>query len=269
MEYCRNGELFQFIELQGAIEESKIRVLFYQIVQAVNYIHKNHIVHRDIKPENILLDDNYNLKLADFGFCHYYSPESTKHQFLKTPCGSLFYSPPEILASIPYDGIKSDMWSLGIVLFAMVNGTLPWSNIDSQFALCKAILNMPIYISPDISPPIQQILSMLLEKEPEDRPTTDQLLKMPWLAEATKENDIQTTSLQSTHTKTKTVRSADDALNVFRSRQTFADHSHRVIIIKPDVSKKASTTRHSGNTAVKFPYLDVIRKVPSRTIKKH
>ncbi|XP_053326104.1 NUAK family SNF1-like kinase 1 [Spea bombifrons] len=124
MEYASNGELYDFINNKHQISESEARGIFRQIVSAVHYCHKNGIVHRDIKLENILLDDKLNVKLADFGLSNFYH----KNQVLETYCGSPLYASPEILNGLPYQGPEVDCWALGVLLYALVYGSMPFDN---------------------------------------------------------------------------------------------------------------------------------------------
>ncbi|XP_068108716.1 NUAK family SNF1-like kinase 1 [Hyperolius riggenbachi] len=124
MEYASNGELYDFINNKHQIPESEARRFFRQIVSAVHYCHKNGIVHRDIKLENILLDENLNVKLADFGLSNLYN----KNQVLETYCGSPLYASPEIVKGLPYHGPEVDCWALGVLLYALIYGSMPFDN---------------------------------------------------------------------------------------------------------------------------------------------
>ena len=96
--------------------------IFYQILNAVQYLHRLNIAHRDLKPENILLDTDYNVKLIDFGLSNY----CENGKLLTTACGSPCYAPPEMVAGKQYNGIIGDVWSLGIIFYGMICGSLPF-----------------------------------------------------------------------------------------------------------------------------------------------
>ena len=123
MEYLEGGELYDYIVASKRLSEQEAFKFFIQIISAVEYLHKLNIVHRDLKPENLLLDkDKKMLKLVDFGLGRFYNNDSK----IETACGSPCYAPPEMLSRKKYEPTKADIWSLGIVLFAMLAGYLPF-----------------------------------------------------------------------------------------------------------------------------------------------
>jgi 5'-AMP-activated protein kinase catalytic alpha subunit len=116
MEYAEGGELFDYIVTRKRLKEKEACKFLQQILSGIEYIHKLRIVHRDLKPENLLLDKNKNIKIVDFGLSNTYKAGST----LKTACGSPCYAAPEMIAGKRYHGITVDIWSCGVILFAMV-----------------------------------------------------------------------------------------------------------------------------------------------------
>jgi serine/threonine protein kinase len=175
MEYCSQGDLFSHILNHGVFPDNRAREITQQIAEAVRYIHGRDIAHRDLKPENILLDRGFNAKLADFGFCHI----SSSKNLLRTPCGSPFYAPPEIISNMDYDGKSADIWSLGIVLFTMVTGSFPWS-ADNRMELFRQIRACDIEIPPTLSPALQELLGSMLQRDPSQRCTIGDVLNSPW-----------------------------------------------------------------------------------------
>lgn len=136
MEYCSGDELFKLIVKNKKLQETEACKFFQQLLSAIEYIHKIGIVHRDLKPENILLDHNNNVKLVDFGLSNVYQPGET----LKTACGSPCYAAPEMIRGDKYHGLSADIWSSGVVLYAMVCGYLPFEDQVTK-KLYQKILN--------------------------------------------------------------------------------------------------------------------------------
>lgn len=117
MEYCPQGELFDRIVSKNRLEEPEACFYFYQLVEGLSYLHDLKIAHRDLKPENILLSTGGQVKLIDFGLS-----ASDETLSFDTPCGSPCYAPPEMIRKLPYLGSRTDVWSLGVTLFAMLTG---------------------------------------------------------------------------------------------------------------------------------------------------
>lgn len=146
MEYVEKGELFDYIVEKGRIEEPEACVFFKQMISGVAYLHQLNIVHRDLKPENLLIDWKSSLKIVDFGLSNTYKPG----ELLKTACGSPCYAAPEMIASKKYNGLEVDIWSCGVILFAMVCGYLPFEDSNTS-QLYKKILSgeyvLPAFVS--------------------------------------------------------------------------------------------------------------------------
>ncbi|KAL1493961.1 hypothetical protein ABEB36_009640 [Hypothenemus hampei] len=132
MEYAENGSLLDIIRKDQSIDEMRSRKWFRQLVSAIEYCHDRGVVHRDIKCENMLMDIGWNIKLSDFGFARgHMKPKNGQPILSETFCGSYAYASPEILRGIPYQPQFADIWSMGVVLFAMVFGRLPFD--DSNY----------------------------------------------------------------------------------------------------------------------------------------
>ena len=146
MEYCEKGELFNYIVEKQRLSEKESAFFFYQLVNGVHHIHKQNFVHRDLKPENLLLTDNMILKIIDFGL----SAKFDGSQFLSTKCGSPSYAAPEIIQGQKYDGFKTDVWCIGIILYAMLAGFLPFEGEDNGQLfrnILEGNIEFPDYIS--------------------------------------------------------------------------------------------------------------------------
>ena len=128
MEYCEKGELFDLILSKRKLSEEESAYYFYQLVNGLEYIHLNNIMHRDLKPENLLLTNNDILKIIDFGLSNFNPGDN----LLSTPCGSPCYASPEMVSGKKYNGFTNDVWSIGIILYAMIYGFLPFENVNNN-----------------------------------------------------------------------------------------------------------------------------------------
>eukprot|EP00002_Diphylleia_rotans_P040771 TRINITY_DN9751_c0_g1_i1.p1 TRINITY_DN9751_c0_g1~~TRINITY_DN9751_c0_g1_i1.p1 ORF type:complete len:521 (+),score=79.56 TRINITY_DN9751_c0_g1_i1:178-1740(+) len=175
MEYVSGGELFDFILSRGRLPEHDARRIFQQIISGLEYAHKKKIVHRDLKPENILLDQNYNVKIADFGL----SNMLKDGEFLKTSCGSPNYAAPEVIAGSAYAGPEVDIWSCGVILYALVCGRLPFDeqNVATLFKKIKSgVFHLPGFLS-DLC---NDLLLRMICVDPLQRITLQQIKSHPW-----------------------------------------------------------------------------------------
>lgn len=136
MEYADGGELFDYIVKKKRVEEKEAVGFMQQILAGVEYLHENGIVHRDLKPENLLLDSAGNIKIVDFGLSNQYKPGEK----LKTACGSPCYAAPEMIAGKSYDGLNVDIWSCGVIMYALLCGYLPFEDANTN-KLYKKILS--------------------------------------------------------------------------------------------------------------------------------
>lgn len=132
LEYA-GGELFNYIVANGKMPETQARRFFQQLISGIEYSHRLKIVHRDLKPENVLLDDDLNVKIADFGL----SNKIADGDFLKTSCGSPNYAAPEVIRGGLYTGPEIDVWSCGVILYVMLCGRLPFEDDDVQTLFTK------------------------------------------------------------------------------------------------------------------------------------
>ncbi|OBS21560.1 hypothetical protein FPOA_07896 [Fusarium poae] len=179
LEYCSGDELYNHLLEHGPLPVDKVQKIFTQLVGAVSYVHNQSCVHRDLKLENILFDKHENVKLVDFGFTREYEGR-TNH--LQTFCGTICYSAPEMLKGEKYAGEKVDVWSLGIILYALLCGELPFDDDDDNVTRTKILSeepkfpeNMPLGAIP--------LIKALLSKRPLLRPCLPEILSNPFLAE--------------------------------------------------------------------------------------
>ncbi|KAL9556857.1 hypothetical protein MBANPS3_001679 [Mucor bainieri] len=175
LEYVQGGELFEYLVSQGRLSEAEARKYFQQIIIGLDYCHRHLICHRDLKPENLLLDREKNIKIADFGMA---SLQPTG-QMLETSCGSPHYASPEIVNGIPYDGSASDIWSCGIILYALLSGHLPFDDDNIRQLLNKVKVGK--YKIPDhLSDEARDLITKILVINPAKRLTMKQVQSHPW-----------------------------------------------------------------------------------------
>ncbi|XP_059640834.1 SNF1-related protein kinase catalytic subunit alpha KIN10-like isoform X2 [Cornus florida] len=175
MEYVKSGELFDYIVEKGRLQEDEARSFFQQIISGVEYCHRNMVVHRDLKPENLLLDSKRNVKIADFGL----SNIMRDGHFLKTSCGSPNYAAPEVVSGKLYAGPEIDVWSCGVILYALLCGTLPFDdeNIPNLFKKIKdGIYTLPSHLSPGA----RDLIPRMLVVDPMKRITIPEIRQHHW-----------------------------------------------------------------------------------------
>ncbi|CAH1642186.1 unnamed protein product [Spodoptera littoralis] len=176
-EYAPNGEIFDHLVSRGRMTEPEAARAFAQMVAAVGYCHANGVVHRDLKAENLLLDKDMNIKLADFGFSNEYTAGSP----LATWCGSPPYAAPELFEGRQYDGPKADIWSLGVVLYVLVCGALPFDG-STLHELRSVVLSGKFRIPYFMSQECEHLIRHMLVVEPERRLSLRAVARHRWLA---------------------------------------------------------------------------------------
>lgn len=188
LEFVKGGELFAKVA-KGRFSEDLGRKYFQQLISAVSYCHSRGVYHRDLKPENLLLDENGDLKVSDFGLsalADHVRPDGLLH----TLCGTPAYVAPEILAKRGYDGAKVDVWSCGVVLFVLTAGYLPFNdpNLMNMYKkIYKGEFRCPKWISPDL----KRFFSRLLDTNPETRISIDEIKRDPWFRKGYSEAKLE------------------------------------------------------------------------------
>uniref|UniRef100_A0A8C8J8J3 Protein kinase domain-containing protein n=1 Tax=Oncorhynchus tshawytscha TaxID=74940 RepID=A0A8C8J8J3_ONCTS len=175
LEHVSGGELFDYLVKKGRLTPKEARKFFRQIISALDFCHSHSICHRDLKPENLLLDEKNNIRIADFGMASLQVGDS----LLETSCGSPHYACPEVIRGEKYDGRRADVWSCGVILFALLVGALPFDHDNLRQLLEKVksgVFHMPHFIPPDC----QALLKGMIEVDPDKRLKLEAVQKHSW-----------------------------------------------------------------------------------------
>ncbi|XP_048824244.1 serine/threonine-protein kinase SIK2 isoform X1 [Lagopus muta] len=175
-EFAKNGEIFDYLASHGRLSESEARRKFWQILSAVEYCHNRKVVHRDLKAENLLLDNNMNIKIADFGFGNFYKSGEP----LTTWCGSPPYAAPEVFEGQQYEGPQLDIWSMGVVLYVLVCGALPFDGPTLPILRQRVLegrFRIPYFMSEDC----EHLIRRMLVLDPSKRLTIAQIKEHKWM----------------------------------------------------------------------------------------
>ncbi|CAL9231501.1 unnamed protein product [Arabidopsis halleri] len=177
MEYVKGGELFSKI-VKGKLKEDSARKYFQQLISAVDFCHSRGVSHRDLKPENLLVDENGDLKVSDFGLSAL--PEQILQDgLLHTQCGTPAYVAPEVLRKKGYDGAKADIWSCGVILYVLLAGFLPFQD-ENLMKMYRKIFKSEFEFPPWFSPESKRLISKLLVVDPNKRISIPAIMRTPW-----------------------------------------------------------------------------------------
>ncbi|XP_064410090.1 testis-specific serine/threonine-protein kinase 5-like [Latimeria chalumnae] len=275
LELASRGDLLEHINMVSSrkgipgLTEDEARRIFRQIVSAVDHCHKNHIVHRDLKCENILLDQDGFVKLTDFGFAN---KCLEKQALMDTFCGSVAYTAPEILLARKYHGEYADLWSLGVILFAMVTGKLPFNERNPRKLV--QLIKKGLESNSSVSEDCWDLINSLLQWKPSDRLGVQEVVKHSWMHRAkssifhrvwisnseitnrsqAQERKPQGLSLLSTQSTTCKHKSHLAEFTSYRSKMRYVTPSPRhskTLQMKTDPEKKLELfTRRSGGMVV-------------------
>ncbi|KAL7600547.1 CBL-interacting serine/threonine-protein kinase 14 [Lactuca sativa] len=193
LEFAKGGELFAKVA-KSRFSEHLSRRYFQQLISAVGYCHSRGVFHRDLKPENLLLDENWNLKVTDFGLSAL-TEQIRPDGLLHTLCGTPAYVAPEILLKKGYDGAKVDIWSCGIILFVLNAGYLPF-NDPNLMVMYRKIYNGEFRVPRWTSPDLKRLISRLLDTNPQTRITVDEIINDPWFKIGYKEVEFHCDHLE-------------------------------------------------------------------------
>ncbi|EOA22202.1 hypothetical protein CARUB_v10002785mg [Capsella rubella] len=177
MEFVRGGELFSKV-VKGKLKEDSARKYFQQLISAVDFCHSRGVSHRDLKPENLLVDENGDLKVSDFGLSAL-PEQSLQDGLLHTQCGTPAYVAPEVLRKKGYDGAKADIWSCGVILYVLLAGFLPFQD-ENLMNMYRKIFKSEFEFPPWFSPEARRLVSKLLVVDPNKRISIPAIMRTPW-----------------------------------------------------------------------------------------
>jgi serine/threonine protein kinase len=186
LENIGGGELYDYLAEKGRLEEDEARRMFQQLIDGIDYCHSKDVIHRDLKLDNLLLDSHKNIKVADFGL----SKKALKDNVLRTTCGTDHYIAPEILSRHPYTGPGVDVWSCGVILYALVCGYVPFED-ESTPKLFEKIKTGDFEMPTHVSKECQHLLSRILEVDPKKRINIEEIRQHPWFEKHTDPNDVE------------------------------------------------------------------------------
>jgi BR serine/threonine kinase len=162
LEFAQRGELFEYLVRTQTLREDTALEIFRQLIYGLEYLHSHSICHRDLKPENILLDANGQVRIADFGFARW-----MRESVAETSCGSPHYAAPEVLRGVKYDGCAADIWSAGVILYALLSGTLPFDDPSIRNLMRK--VKRGKFVMPDFHFSLKDLISKMLTVDPASR----------------------------------------------------------------------------------------------------
>ncbi|XP_050097324.1 serine/threonine-protein kinase BRSK2 isoform X2 [Anopheles aquasalis] len=253
LEHVSGGELFDYLVKKGRLTPKEARKFFRQIISALDFCHSHSICHRDLKPENLLLDDKNNIKIADFGMASLQPAGS----MLETSCGSPHYACPEVIRGEKYDGRRADVWSCGVILYALLVGALPFDDDNLRQLLEKVkrgVFHIPHFVPPDC----QSLLKGMIEVNPEKRLTLAEINKHPWVTAGGKgELELELPMMEVVQTHVIPTASAvdTDVLNAICSLGCFKE--------KDKLIQELLSPHHNTEKVIYFLLLDRKRRRPA------
>ncbi|XP_052801910.1 serine/threonine-protein kinase BRSK2-like isoform X2 [Mya arenaria] len=246
LEHVSGGELFDYLVKKGRLTPKEARRFFRQIISALDFCHSHNICHRDLKPENLLLDEKNNIRVADFGMASL----QVEGSMLETSCGSPHYACPEVIRGEKYDGRKADVWSSGVILYALLVGALPFDDDNLRQLLekvKKGVFHIPHFVPPDC----QNLLRGMVEVDPEKRLTLEEIHRHPWVTMECQDHlELELPVVQVVQTSIiPSIEDLDpDVLSTMNSLQCFKD--------KDRLIQELLNSRHNTEKVIYFLLLD-------------
>ena len=251
LEFAVHGNLFWYIRRQKSLPEKRAVEVFRQTCDAIQYMHKKGFIHRDLKPENILLDDNYDIKVCDFGWCTEYEQED---EMRKTFCGTYEYMAPEIFDKKPYDE-KIDVWALGVLLYELVHGKSPFRG-NSVIDIYKNIQRGDIRYSSCCSSEAKDLISKILKKNPYSRASMDDIMNHPLM----RKYPMPPLRSPSVHDQTKQDRpsEADKSQEKYSHKNSNSGIQNTSVVMKQRSSQENKSTTNT-NARAEMQHSELVR----------
>ncbi|XP_055901379.1 serine/threonine-protein kinase BRSK2-like isoform X12 [Biomphalaria glabrata] len=253
LEHVSGGELFDYLVKKGRLTPKEARKFFRQIISALDFCHSHNICHRDLKPENLLLDEKSNIRVADFGMASL----QVEGSMLETSCGSPHYACPEVIRGEKYDGRKADVWSCGVILYALLVGALPFDDDNLRQLLekvKKGVFHIPHFVPMDC----QNLLRGMIEVDSDKRLTLEEVMRHSWVLVGSKQ-DLEAELPMMQIVQTSIIPSVEDldpdVLSTMNSLQCFKD--------KEKLISELLNAKHNTEKVVYFLLLDRKLRNPS------
>nr|XP_016512882.1 PREDICTED: CBL-interacting protein kinase 2-like [Nicotiana tabacum] len=271
MEYAKGGELFNQVA-KGRLKEDVARKYFQQLINAVDFCHSRGVYHRDLKPENLLLDDDENLKISDFGLSVFVEPKR-QDGLLHTMCGTPAYVAPEVINRKGYDGAKADIWSCGVVLFVLLAGYLPFqdSNLMEMYRkIGKAEFRCPSWFPPEA----RRLLSKMLDPNPSTRISLAKIRGSTWfrrgisISSKSTVVDEVSTDLASANTEEKQEVARIPNLNAFDIISLYAKFDLSKLFEEPCLKKEAKFTSWKPASVIISKLEDTAKRLKLKVSKR-
>lgn len=271
MEYCKGGELFNKVA-RGRLKEDVARKYFQQLINAVDFCHSRGVYHRDLKPENLLLDDDENLKISDFGLS---ALVESKHQdgLLHTTCGTPAYVAPEVINRRGYDGTKADIWSCGVVLYVLLAGYLPFQDpnlMEMYRKIGKAEYKCPSWFPPEA----RRLLSRMLDPNPSTRISLAKIRGSTWFRRGMSTSSKSTvvdevsTDLASQNTEDKQEVASIPKLNAFDIISLYAKFDLSRLFEEPCLKKETKFTSRKPASVIISKLENIAKRLKLKVCKR-
>ena len=257
-EYAAQGDLLAYVKEKGKLTESEAKGIFKQIIHGVQHCHQQAILHRDIKLDNILIDTNMVVKICDFGVSRFVK----KGQLINEQCGTPAYIAPEIIKDKGYEGCFADLWSMGVLLYAMITGTVPFraGNLEElHYAIIEGTYTCPSYLSEEA----KDLISKFLRVNPYTRIDINEADKHPWF----NPNRLEDGRSKSIVASTKTTASSTQEYRLDRKRQTVPDVGAALVdeAYNPENSKVINETVLKMVEGLGYPRDYIIQSVQNNS----